>query len=263
MFFNKIKTTNFLLLAILIFGVSIYCFGQNDLGKNRKIKHKTHERNILNKIQVDNMVKGFNKTMFEQMNPLAAYRKYVYLGKLTAEESEYFPREFLQKKQEIPFNLRLRYLSIVFARNFPKVYYILGMKDFSNDFENLHYAFSALLSSLEKDEYNKFFSIVLEQNNLSKTEFESFFESDVAAIDERYISKMEKIFGEFLAMINKRIDKKIYEGNLKQLNTKWEISREKLDKNSVYNVVLEEILLFVVSRKNRSPKIIEFPRFIN
>jgi len=251
------------LSIVVILGPFNQATSQITLKNNEKKNYRVFKPSSSNQPQIKDMVVKFSNLIFNQMSPLEAYKRYVFMGSLTKEESKYFQRNFLKLKKTISPNLKIRYLSVVFAKEFPKLYLVLGKKDFSNDLSSLSDNFYSLLSASEKEYYDNLVKNLLIQEKLSKKEFEDFFNDDGKSITEAEITKMEKIFSRILLSIKSQLNKEIYNKNLKTLNLSWKITNEQLDKKEVYLSVLKPLLAFVVSLKNNSPKIIEFPEYID
>ena len=210
--------------------------------------------------KVREMVDGFSQLLFAEMKPRQAFARYLYVGSLTSEETSYFERKFLHLNKRVPNSLRLKYYSLVAAKQFPELYLIFGNSDMSPDFaKRLHI-------ELDKGDGKLFHSLLtnaLKKHGVTQKEFDNFFTEDGRPVTSHQIMLMKQVIDSLIIFVKGHIDSSLYSRNLNLLNEQWKIQPQKLEKHFAYLVISKPLLSFIVAIKAKQAKIIEFPEYVD
>jgi len=249
------------LLVFILLGLPNSSLGQNrsDSVMTKLKPEPISKINNPSIYEVRKMVKDFSRLLFSEMNPSEAYTTYIFVGDLTREELGYFDRDFLKINKDIPLSSIPRYLSLVAWRDFAKAYFIFGHTKLSKDYTQ---QIRRGLES-ENEEFERILSSSLKENNLSRSDFDAFFEEDGKTVTDSQIVQLEKLYNDVMKAVKKIINMSTYSNNIRLLNRNWEIRRNSIGKEIVYSVTLRPIMSFIVGRKANSIKIIEFPQYVD
>lgn len=208
--------------------------------------------------QVEEWTAEFTDLLFNDMNPRETLGNYVFYGKLTNEESKLFPRKWLNPfNKKIPEGFLKKYVSLNFERNYYELFFTIGTKEFSDNFDEMQFDDNGF-TTIENLDYENILTIAVKKNGFSKEDFIKFFSEDKNTLTEEQIIGMEQVFVDVLLSIKGKINKSIYYKNVQKIMKLWEIEQIRANKK-FYLVTNSKVGAFVVGKKNGRIQIIYFP----